>query len=128
LSLLKLGSITGKKNFTDAAEKTLQLFAHRLENFPQAMPFMLHALDFSLQEPTRIVIAGDSDSDKLHELLRAAHFAYQPNKIVSGNSGAVEEFARTLPAKGDATVYLCSGNVCQPPISEPKALADALAR
>ncbi|HXE42005.1 MAG TPA: thioredoxin domain-containing protein [Candidatus Baltobacteraceae bacterium] len=34
LSLLKLGAITGRKNFTDAAEKTLQLFAHRLEHFP----------------------------------------------------------------------------------------------
>ena len=128
ISLLKLGAITGRKDFTNAAEKTLQLFAHRLEHFPQAMPFMLHALDFSLQKPKRIVIAGNSNSKKFQELLRTAHSTYQPNKIVSGNSGTVEEFARTLPAKGDATVYLCSGNVCQPPISEPQILAEALAR
>ena len=54
LALLKLGAITGRKDFTEAAEKTLRLFAHRLQNFPQAMPFMLHALDFSLQEPKRV--------------------------------------------------------------------------
>ena len=52
LALLKLGAITGRKDFTDAAEKTLRLFARRLENVPQAMPLMLHALDFSLQEPS----------------------------------------------------------------------------
>src|ERR1039458_6715762 len=61
LALLKLGAITGRKDFTEAAGKTLQLFAHRLQNFPQAMPFMLHALDFSLQEPKRVVIAGNLD-------------------------------------------------------------------
>ena len=58
LSLLKLGAIIGRKHFTEAAEKTLRLFAHRLQNFQQAMTFMLHALDFSLQEPKRVVIAG----------------------------------------------------------------------
>ncbi len=102
LALLKLGAITGRKDFTDAAEKTLRLFARRLENFPQAMPLMLHALDFSLQEPRRVVIAGDTDFTNFHELLRAAHAVYQPNKIVLGNTGTVDEFARSLPAKNEA--------------------------
>ena len=29
--------------------------------------------------------------------------------------GAVEPFAKTLPAKDGATVYLCTGTACQPP-------------
>ncbi|MGH7991827.1 MAG: hypothetical protein ACREDS_16750, partial [Limisphaerales bacterium] len=126
LSLLKLGAIAGRKNFIDAAEKTLRLFAARLQNFPQAMPFMLHALDFSLQEPRRVVVAGKSDSKNFQELLRAAHSVYQPNKIVSGNFGAVEEFARTLPAKFEATVYLCAGNSCQPPTNSAEQLKEML--
>jgi uncharacterized protein YyaL (SSP411 family) len=117
LALLKLGAITGRKDFTEAAGKTLRLFAHRLQNFPQAMPFLLHALDFSLQEPRRVVIAGDTDSTNFHELLRAAHSVYQPNKIVLGNTGAVEEFARVLPTKAGPVVYLCAGQLCQPPTS-----------
>jgi hypothetical protein len=117
LALLKLGAITGRKDFTEAAGKTLRLFAHRLQNFPQAMPFLLHALDFSLQEPRRVVIAGDTDSTNFHELLRAAHSVYQPNKIVLGNTGAVEEFARALPTKAGPVVYLCAGQLCQPPTS-----------
>ena len=118
LALLKLGAIAGRKDFTDAAGKTLRLFAHRLQNFPQAMPFMLHALDFSLQEPRRVVIAGDTDSRDFHGLLQAVHSVYQPDKIILGNTGAVEEFARSLPARNEAIVYLCTGNSCQPPTND----------
>jgi len=126
LALLKLGAITGGKDFTEAAEKTLGLFAHRLQNFPQAMPFMLHALDFSLQEPKRVVIAGDTNSTNYYELLRAAHSVYQPDKIVLGNTGAVEEFARTLPAKDGPLVYLCTSQSCQPPTSDTTELRKML--
>jgi len=45
------------------------------------------------------------------------HSVYQPDKIVLGNAGAVEEFARSLPAKNEAMVYLCTGQSCQPPTS-----------
>ena len=126
LALLKLGAITGQKQFTAAAEKTLRLFAHRLQNFPQALPFMLHAVDFQLAEPRRVVIAGDPHDPKARELLHAAHSVYQPNKIVLGNTGAVEEFARTLPAKDSAVVYLCTGTACQPPTNNPAKLKDML--
>jgi hypothetical protein len=126
LVLLKLGAITGRKNFTEATEKTLRLFAHRLQNFPQALPFMLHAVDFQLAEPRRVVIAGDTNSTNFHELLHAAHLLYQPNKIVLGNTGAVEALARTLPAKDGPVVYLCTGRACQPPTSHAAKVKDLL--
>jgi uncharacterized protein len=126
LSLLKLGAITGRKKFTEAAEKTLRLFASRLQKFPQAMPFMLCALDFSLEEPKRVVIAGESNSNKFQELLHAAHSVYQPNKIISGNTGAVEEFSKTLPAKNGAVVYLCTGNSCQSPTNDAAKVKEML--
>ena len=59
LALLKLGRITDRKEFTEAAEKSLRLFANRLQQVPQAVPCMLQALDFSLEEPCRAVVAGD---------------------------------------------------------------------
>jgi uncharacterized protein YyaL (SSP411 family) len=114
LALLKLGAMTGRKEFTKAAEKSLRLFSARLQQAPQALPFMLQALDFSMQEPGRAVVAGDPNSAKARELLRAVHSVYQPNKVVLGNMGAVEEFARTLPAKDGPVVYLCAGTSCQP--------------
>jgi uncharacterized protein len=126
LALLKLGAITGKKDFTATGEKTLRLFAGRLQDFPQAMPYMLQALDFWLQEPRRAVFVGKTDSPRFQELFRAAHAVYQPNTIVLGSTGPVEEFARTLPAKAEATVYVCSGTTCQPPTSDAKTVAQLL--
>ncbi|HWC59111.1 MAG TPA: thioredoxin domain-containing protein [Verrucomicrobiae bacterium] len=118
LALLKLGAMTGRKEYTEAAEKTLRLFAVRLQQVPQAVPYMLGALDFSLQEPQRAVVAGEAGSKVVRELLRAIHSVYQPNKVVLGNHGSVEEFARTLPAKNGALVYLCTGNACQAPTGD----------
>jgi uncharacterized protein len=124
LALLKLGKITDRKEFTRAAEKTLRLFANRLQQAPQAVPFMLQALDFYLEEPKRAVVAGDPSKPETLALLRAIHAVYQPNKVVLGNRGAVEPFARTLPAKGGAVFYLCTGNACQPPTSAPAQIRE----
>ena len=123
-ALLKLGKITDRKEFTETAEKSLRLFAERLEQVPQAMPYMLSALSFWLEEPKRVVIAGEKDRPAV---LRAAHAVYQPNKVVLGTSGPVEEFARTLPVKdGQATVYLCTGTSCSLPTHDPAQVKSML--
>ena len=122
LALLKLAAITGRDDLRKPAETTLRRFAHRLQNVPQAMPFLLHAVDFWLEEPRRVVVAGDAEAAKFQDLLRAAHSVYQPNKVVLGNRGAVGEFVRTMPAKDGAVVYLCTGTACQPPTSQPEKL------
>src|SRR5207248_4394420 len=85
MALLKLGKITDRKEFTEAAEKSLRLFANKLQQVPQAVPYMLQALDFSLEEPKRAVIAGDPARAESRPLLHAIHAVYQPNKVVLGN-------------------------------------------
>ncbi len=122
LALLKLAAITDRADFRQAAETTLRLFGPRLEQHPQALPYLLHALDFSLDEPRRVVIAGDPGSVEARELIHAAHSVYQPNIIVLGNAGAVEEFARTLPAKNGPVAYLCTGRACQPPTKDAREI------
>ena len=86
---------------------------------PQAVSCLLQALDFSLVEPRRIVVAGDADSPEGRALLHAVHSVYQPNKVVLGATGAVEPFAQTLPAKDGPIVYVCTGTTCQPPTRLP---------
>ncbi|HEY5912097.1 MAG TPA: thioredoxin domain-containing protein [Verrucomicrobiae bacterium] len=115
LALLKLGRITARKEFTDAAEATLRFFAPRLHQVPQALTVLLQALDFWLDEPGRAVVAGGAGEASTRALVHAIHSVYQPNKLVLGNSGPVDDFARSLPATGGPVVYLCSGHACQPP-------------
>ncbi|NBV23668.1 MAG: thioredoxin domain-containing protein, partial [Proteobacteria bacterium] len=126
VALLKLSAITDDKAMRERAEKTLRLFAERLTRLPQAVPNLLLALDFYLNEPFRVVVAGDRTDKTAMALLRGAHSVYQPNKVVLGNVGAVEAFAKTLPVKGGSTAYLCTGTACQPPTSDPDKVAAML--
>jgi hypothetical protein len=126
LALLKLGAICDNAKYRAAAEKTIRLFAERLHQLPQGMPLMLQALDFFLEEPRRVVVAGRVEDSRTHALLHAAHAAYQPNKVILGNNGPVEEFARTLPEKDGPTVYLCTGRECQPPTNDASMVKELL--
>jgi uncharacterized protein len=125
-SLLRLGRITERPEFNAAAGKSLQLFAQRLQQLPQAVPYLLQALDFFLDEPRRAVVAGKSSDARMERLLQAVHSEYQPNKVVMGNQGAVESFAKTLPAKDGALVYLCTGTACGEPTNDPQRISAAL--
>jgi uncharacterized protein len=126
LALLKLAAITDREDFKQPAGATLQFFAQRLQEQPAALAFMLHAVDFWLDEPRRVVIAGEAGSAKTKELLRAAHSVYQPDKIVLGNTGAVGAFTKTLIAKNGATAYVCTGQACQPPAGDAETLRQQL--
>jgi uncharacterized protein YyaL (SSP411 family) len=124
--LLKLGKITGRDDYTKAAERTLRLFAERLQQMPQAVPFMLQALDFSMEEPRRAVLAGEPSVPPGADLLRAVQSVYQPNKVVLGTDGPVEEFARTLTAKDGPVVFVCTGTACKPPTSDPAKVKELM--
>ena len=126
LALLKLAAITGREDFRAPAEATLQLAAPRLQQQPAAHAVMLQALDFWLDEPRRVVIAGEINSAALKKLLVAAHSVYQPNKIILGNTGAVELFAKTLAAKKSATAFVCTGTACQSPTEDGEQLKQQL--
>jgi uncharacterized protein YyaL (SSP411 family) len=139
--MLKLGKICDRKDFTDAADKTLRLMAERLQMQPQAVPKLLLCLDFALEEPKRCVIAGPERTkggsrgndavaaaldDSTKSLLLAAHQIYQPNKVILGAEGPVEPFAKTLKSDGKVRAFICTGTECRPPVSEPAALKDLL--
>jgi hypothetical protein len=126
LALLRLAAITGRAEFRDAAEKTLRLLSGRLEQLPQAAPHLLLALELYLTQPRRSVVAGAPGRPGTVALLRAIHSVFQPSKVVLGVAGAVEPFAKTLPVTEPPLVYVCSGNACRPPTSDPAALRQIL--
>jgi uncharacterized protein len=119
LALLTLGGITGNQSYRQAGERTLQLFAQRLQELPQALPHMALAFLTSIGEPHRVVVTGDPSVPDTEALLRAIHSVYQPHKIVLGHAGLVDAFALSLPRSSEPKAYVCSGTTCQPPTSDP---------
>ncbi len=128
LSLLKLFALTERKEYRDAADKSLRLFSDRLQRIPQAVAYMLVALDFAVEDPKRAVIAtGDVKSSEARGLVQSAHAVFQPRMVVLATHGPVESFARTLkPKDGRATAYVCTGTACQPPTNDPAKLRELL--
>lgn len=125
--LVKLSTITDRADLRAKAEKSLKLYASRLEGMPQAVPCMLLASSFYSSEPFRVVIAGDPQSPEAKALIKAAHSTYQPEKVVLGTAGRVEEFARSLsPKDSKPTAYVCTGKACQPPTHNPADLPNLL--
>ena len=117
LALLKLHKITENNQYRECAKSTLLLFADRMEKAGSAVPYLLQALDFYLHEPYRVVVAGNPEDDTFQKALHAVHNQHQPNRVLIGNHGPVEEFAKkqTPEENGSPLVYVCSGSACQVP-------------
>ena len=127
LALLKLAAICDRKDWREAAEKSIRLFAQRIHQMPQAVPHLMLALDFSLQEPKRVALVGDWTCGSTAALLKAAHSVFSPHKVVLGNHGPVEEFTRKLPVNEEFTqAYCCTGTACQPPTRDRQKVVEFL--
>ena len=121
LAFLKLAVIAGRADYREVAERTLQAAAGKLDRTPQAVPCLMQALDFWLAEPVRIAIVGEPETAAARSLRCTAHSVYRPNKVVLGNHGAVDPFVRTLPTTHVAA-YVCTGQTCKSPTSDPVEL------
>jgi uncharacterized protein YyaL (SSP411 family) len=116
LALLRLGAMLDRRDFTAAAMGTLRWLGSRLDQAPQSVPHLLHALDFASREPVRIALSGDMESPEWIALLHAAHGVYQPDKVVvraeiAGMSGA--------EAWEPARAHVCTGSRCHAPVTDP---------
>lgn len=121
LLLQRMAAICGCAEWREAAEKTLRLFAQRLHQLPQAVPGLLMALDFAQQEPKRVVVVGDPTWESTRKLVEAVHSVFEPNRVLLGNQGPVDTFARSLPGEENrAVAYCCSGQSCRPPVQDPE--------
>ena len=74
-----------------------------------------------------LVLVGDFTCGSTRPLLSAVHGVFQPHKIVLGNRGPVDPFARTLPLNDECTqAYCCTGNACLPPTRDKKVVREFL--
>jgi uncharacterized protein YyaL (SSP411 family) len=132
LNLLRLAELTGDERFRRRAEEVLGAFASRL----QAMPAMLAALDWSLDQPLEVVVVRPRE-DSGRALLEVLQRAYLPDAVraIAAEGPDLEKQARAVPLlggrraqRGKATAYVCRKNVCDLPTSDPMTFAKQLAK
>ena len=132
LNLLRLAELTGDESFRTRALEVLSAFASRI----QAMPALLGALDWSLDQPLEVVVVRPRD-DGGEPLLRVLRRAFLPDAVraiaVEGeNLDAQSRSVSLLEGKralgGKTTAYVCRKRVCDLPTAEPLVFARQLAR
>ena len=129
-ALLRLGKITDDETYSKPAKETLKHFAGKVQKIPQAVPYMLAAVELSINEPKRVVLVGEVELAATQKMLDAIHGEYQPAKVVLGVEGPVEEFAREKlkpsAEEGKVKAYVCQGTFCDLPTEDPLKVVQSL--
>ena len=135
MNLLRLWQMTDRKDWRNKADKAFAVFSPRLEKFPEALPQLVAALDYSLSKPKQIIIAGQPDAADTRAVLRLVYERYIPNKIlmVADGGQGQKQLAQWLPfiasvsrKQGRATAYICEDYVCKLPTADPQVVARLL--
>jgi len=135
LNLLRLSQMSDNQDWRVKAEKTMAAFGPILQQQPVVMPQLAVALDFALDKPKQIIIAGKKDDAETQALLAQVSSRYLPNRILLLVDGGERqnELTSLLPfvkdmkmAAGKSTAYICENYVCQLPTSDLKVVSTLL--
>jgi uncharacterized protein YyaL (SSP411 family) len=135
-ALLRLESLSGRKEYAEIAAETLAFFGGVVEHFGLYAGSYGLALERLLGDPVQVVIVGCGAPAEEMEALAARRFAVNKSvlrihaeRLVPG--GLPEALAETLlqmpqPIGAEAWAVVCHGRVCLPPITEVEALMETL--
>jgi uncharacterized protein YyaL (SSP411 family) len=129
--LLRLAALSGEVSYERWANGVLLLLAEPARNHPEALAYLLGAIDFHLS-PTREValIAPAQDLGAVSALAALVRSRYRPHVVLAaGGEGAAEPpllADRPALAEGPAA-YVCERFACKAPVGTPEELELLLA-
>jgi uncharacterized protein YyaL (SSP411 family) len=131
LALLRLGRMTGKKEYTDTGTEAIKAFQNEMDQRPAAFAGLLSAVDFLQASPVEIILAGSREDPVFKELVQAAQADFRPNKLLMWNDAG--DSSKWLPAvegrtavMDKPTAYICQKGTCHPPVHSAEALTNLL--
>ncbi len=124
-ALVRLGKLTGRVEYLEAAHRTLQAAAGLMERYPAAAAEMLCALGLELGPTPELVILGDPDSADARDVVADLRRRFIPDKVVALRPGsqaiagsALDPlFAGKTALDPPPTVFLCERFACQAPVT-----------
>jgi uncharacterized protein YyaL (SSP411 family) len=131
--LLKLAALSGEAGGGERPATVLAGLADAMTRYPAAFGELLCAADFYLGPVVEVAIIGDRHAEDTNALLHAVYARFQPNRLILGRAPNDAEGAaltplfegRTQPDRR-ATAYVCVGQTCGLPVTEPAVLAAQL--
>lgn len=131
--LLRLAALTGRRDFAEAAERTLKAYRTLLTEHPSAAGQMLVALDLFLGPVDEVAVVGRAGDPETVRTLVAVRKEFQPNQVVafhdpaSGPPPAAVALLADKPANGPVAVYVCRNFACHAPLIGADAVEAAFA-
>jgi uncharacterized protein len=125
LGLLRLGALTGEREYERQAESVFALFAKTATQHPQSFAHLLRALDFHLSPTKEVALVGDD----LAELAATVRSTFRPHLVLAGGPEGSEEppLLRDRPiVDGQAAAYVCEHFSCQAPVTSAAKLDELL--
>jgi uncharacterized protein YyaL (SSP411 family) len=128
--LARLYFLTGEDRFRTQAEAIIAAFSGAILRSVFPFATLINATDF-LRNATQIVLVGASADPAVEELARQVYARSLPNRLVM-RIAPEDRLPQSHPAsgkglvKGKAAAYICRGQTCSLPITEPAALMKAL--
>jgi hypothetical protein len=133
LALLRLGALTGERDYEQRAEGVLRLFAPAAVRHPDAFGHLLQALDFNLSPVREVALVapanGADATAPLAELAAVVRSAHRPHVVLAGGregTNRPELMLERSAVEGKPAAYVCERFACQAPVTEPKELEAAL--
>jgi uncharacterized protein YyaL (SSP411 family) len=121
--------ITGDAKYRALAEQQIGAFAGEAARNSIPLAALLSAIDFYFNGMQIVIRAGDGTD----ALLEAVHGSCVPNRILTVLA-ASDDVPKGHPAEGKAniggaaTAYVCVGETCSPPVTDPQQLRSLLSR
>jgi uncharacterized protein YyaL (SSP411 family) len=132
--LTRLSHLTGDDAGARRAAIVLAGQKDAMTRYPTAFGEALGALDFFLGPVTEITIVGTRAAGDTCGLLREVYGAFRPNAVVAGRQPDDTDSATLSPLfeerdarDGKATAYVCVGQTCSAPATDPGALRQEIA-
>jgi uncharacterized protein YyaL (SSP411 family) len=125
LGLLRLGALTGEREYQRQAEGVFALFSQTATKHPESYAHLLRALDFHLAPTREVALIGDD----VAELAAAVRSTHRPHLVLAaGPAGSAEPaLLRDRPlVDGRTAAYVCERFSCQAPVTGAAALAALL--
>jgi uncharacterized protein YyaL (SSP411 family) len=128
MNLLRLAAITDDDLFRDRAAAMLTAAITRPSGDIAENPGVLCAIDQQLGPSPHVMIVGDPAAGDTRALFAVAHRTYQPRLVIVTHAGdpVQAELRKRFPAmvpspkeKGKATAYVCVGEMCNRPTTDP---------
>ncbi len=127
LDLLRLGALTGNRDYEQKALSLARSGSAAVEANPLVFTFLLTGLDFLIGPSFEVVVAGPAAAGDTRRMVRAARREFAPNRVLlflpteqqEPEITALAPFSRSLKSlDGKATAYVCRDRSCELPTTD----------